>query len=329
MLSNQNSPLVSVVVPNYNYARYLPLRIESILNQTFMDYELILLDDMSTDESVDVLKRYAGNEHVARLVINEENTGSPFKQWMKGIMLSRGKYVWIAEADDLAEPAFLETCVKYAEKYDDFSFAYTGSLLIDAEGNVNRKKDVNKWGKRLRREASCFAGKDFLEHNLYWRNYVLNASAVFFRREYALKLTDSDFINMRYCGDWLFWAQMAMQGGVVEIYRNLNYFRQHESKVTVSADRTGGGIAEGIQIVKQLEAMLPSLDEYKKRLRYGRFYRGIKRASISSEQKRKLYAMLAECLGGCLADYRLERRNQILRIFNPFLITPSRDRLKG
>lgn len=55
---------VSVIVPNYNYARYLPMRIESILNQTFTDFELILLDDASTDESVSVLEKYRNNKHV-------------------------------------------------------------------------------------------------------------------------------------------------------------------------------------------------------------------------------------------------------------------------
>ena len=56
---------VSVIVPNYNYARYLPMRIESILNQTFTDFELILLDDASTDESVSVLEKYRNNKHTS------------------------------------------------------------------------------------------------------------------------------------------------------------------------------------------------------------------------------------------------------------------------
>ena len=76
---------VSVIVPNYNYARYLPMRIESILNQTFTDFELILLDDASTDESVSVLEKYRNNKHVSHIVVNEQNTGSPVQQWMKGI----------------------------------------------------------------------------------------------------------------------------------------------------------------------------------------------------------------------------------------------------
>lgn len=95
------NPLVSVVVPNYNYADYLAPRIDSILRQTFSDFELLLLDDCSTDHSVSVMKKYASDPRVVAIDVNQTNTGSPFPQWMKGIKMARGKYVWIAEADDL------------------------------------------------------------------------------------------------------------------------------------------------------------------------------------------------------------------------------------
>ena len=196
----ENIP-VSVIVPNYNYARYLPQRIESILNQTFQDFELILLDDASTDGSRAILERYWDNPHVTRLVVNETNTGSPFRQWMKGILLSRGKYVWVAEADDVARPDFLETCVRLAEAHADTSICYAGSQLIDEEGTVQHR-DINHWGRRARREHAYFQGSAFAEHNLYWKNYTVNASGILFRREYALRLAQSDFLRMRYCGDW-------------------------------------------------------------------------------------------------------------------------------
>lgn len=205
-------PLVSVIIPNYNYARYLDARIESVLNQTFTDFELILLDDVSTDDSLKVFDQYKDNPHVSCLVVNETNSGSPFKQWMKGILLAQGKYIWIAEADDLAESDFLEKTVGLAERHEDFAFCYAGSLLIDSDGGIMRNRDVNKWGRRARKEAAYFDGRQFAARNLYWKNYVINASGVLFRRQYALNLAESDFIRMRCCGDWLFWFQMALQG---------------------------------------------------------------------------------------------------------------------
>ena len=108
----ENHPVeVSVIIPNYNYARFLQQRIESVLAQTYTDYEIILLDDASTDDSVSILNHYKTNSRVTHLEINSVNTGSPFAQWQKGISLSRGKYIWIAESDDAAESFFLEKAV--------------------------------------------------------------------------------------------------------------------------------------------------------------------------------------------------------------------------
>lgn len=76
-------PTVSVIVPNYCHAPYLEQRIESILQQTFQDFELILLDDCSTDGSREILERYRNHPKVSGIFYNERNSGSPFKQWKK------------------------------------------------------------------------------------------------------------------------------------------------------------------------------------------------------------------------------------------------------
>ena len=73
-------PTVSVIVPNYCHAPYLEQRIESILQQTFQDFELILLDDCSTDGSREILERYRNHPKVSGIFYNERNSGSPFKQ---------------------------------------------------------------------------------------------------------------------------------------------------------------------------------------------------------------------------------------------------------
>ena len=98
--------MVSIIVPNYNHARFLPERLNSIFNQTFQDYEVILLDDASTDNSVEILNRYAANPKVSHFIVNQENSGSPFKQWKRGIDLARGEFVWIAESDDYSNTTF-------------------------------------------------------------------------------------------------------------------------------------------------------------------------------------------------------------------------------
>src|SRR6266576_4746622 len=97
-----NMPNVSVVVPNYNHARFLRQRIDSVLGQTYQDFEVILLDDCSTDQSRSIIGEYQNDPRV-RVELNKRNSGSTFKQWNKGVWLVRGEYVWIVESDDDAD----------------------------------------------------------------------------------------------------------------------------------------------------------------------------------------------------------------------------------
>ncbi len=89
-------PKVSIIVPNYNYAHFLEQALGSIERQTYRDFEVILLDDASTDDSLPVPQRFA-REHHCQFVCNEHTSGSAFKQWNKGLKLATGQYVWIAE----------------------------------------------------------------------------------------------------------------------------------------------------------------------------------------------------------------------------------------
>ena len=126
---------VSVIVPNYNYAAYLEERIESVLNQSYQDFELIILDDCSTDNSRILIEQYRSDPHVSHIVYNEVNTGSPFKQWAKGIELAKGEYIWIAESDDTASTSFLSELVPQLDSSPDVVLAFSHSFLIDSEGN--------------------------------------------------------------------------------------------------------------------------------------------------------------------------------------------------
>src|SRR5579864_5701533 len=128
-----NMPAVSVIVPNYNHARFLRRRIDSVLQQTFQDFELILLDDCSTDDSRSILLSYASDPRV-RIEFNKANSGSTFKQWNKGARLARGKYVWIAESDDYADERLLEKLVARLDEDPSAVFCYCRSWQVSAEG---------------------------------------------------------------------------------------------------------------------------------------------------------------------------------------------------
>ena len=166
------NPTVSVIVPNYNYKQFLASRIDTILNQTYRDFELILLDDCSTDNSREILESYRDNPHVSHIVFNEKNTGSPFRQWMKGIELARGKYVWIAEADDMSAPEFLETSITELNANPNAVATVTGSTHIDTDGKI-LPGYRNYWERRgmdkyRQPKSRSFNGRFYAIHKLFW-----------------------------------------------------------------------------------------------------------------------------------------------------------------
>src|SRR5579864_3114331 len=118
---NTSNPKVSVVVLNFNHARFLRKRIDSILGQTFQDFELILLDDRSTDDSRSILSKYADDARV-RIEFNEVNSGSTFKQWNKGVRLAHGEYIWMAESDDYADDKLLDRLVAVLDDQPEVVF---------------------------------------------------------------------------------------------------------------------------------------------------------------------------------------------------------------
>jgi O-antigen biosynthesis protein len=232
-------PRVSVVVPNYNYLRYLPERIDSILRQTLPIYELIVLDDASTDGSRDWIERTVkARFDSARVILNETNSGSVFRQWAKGVELARGDYVWIAEADDLAEPEFLEEAiVGFADPATVLSF--TQSKQIDADGRILSEhyldyvEDVSPTQWRSPYSAD---GKDEIAARLAVKNTIPNVSAVLFRREilqHVLKEHLDDILRFHIAGDWTTYVAVLEHGTIAFSPRSLNLHRRHESGLTI------------------------------------------------------------------------------------------------
>lgn len=328
MKEEMAEPKVSVIVPNYNYSKYLRKRIDSILEQTYKDYEIILLDDASTDDSLQVFNEYRNEHRVSLILKNEKNTGSPFKQWMKGILHARGKWIWIAEADDFADDRFLETVVCYAEKYDNVSVCYSGSLLVGPDDKELSGQNVNKWDSSLKKETACFDGTEYIKNNLYWSNYIVNASAVIFRREFALKLERSTFLDMRYSGDWQFWFEMSLFGSVVEVYKELNYFRKHPQKTTFKGNKEGTSILEDICVVTNIEKSVAALSWYKKKIRHGIVLRKLYKLDLPSELEKKIAGILFTEYKIRKSDYILYYINKYLSYVFPFVPTKKRERMK-
>jgi glycosyltransferase involved in cell wall biosynthesis len=225
------TPFVTVLVPNYNHARYLPQRLDSIVAQTFHDYELIALDDCSTDDSREVLAEYARRVPM-RLLLNDKNSGTPFIQWRRGAEAAAGEYLWIAESDDFADPRLLETLVDRVRRHPGTGIAYCQSLMVNERGETIGNMESWTAGLDPERWTHDFTnrGADEVARYLVRRNTIPNASAALVRRDLLLDAV-RDAERLRLAGDWWTWARVLMNSDVAFVAEPLNRFRMHERSV--------------------------------------------------------------------------------------------------
>jgi hypothetical protein len=240
---------VSVIIPNYNHARFLRRRIESVLRQTYQDFEVILLDDCSIDESQSILSDYADDPRV-RIEFNSVNSGSTFKQWNKGVRLARGEYVWIAESDDYADERLLERLVPLLDSDASSVLAYCRSWQVSADGQISGFLDSHHTDLDPRRWTADFLvdGREECQNYLVQRNTISNASAVLFRREVYLHVGGADE-SLVLCGDWKLWAAMALTGKIAYLGEPLNYYRFHDTSVRAKSQRLGVEPVEYLEVI--------------------------------------------------------------------------------
>ncbi|GAB6124198.1 glycosyltransferase family 2 protein [Dysgonomonas termitidis] len=233
--------MVSIILPNYNHAPFLKQRIDSILNQTFQDFELIILDDCSTDNSRDIIEVYRKNPHISHIIYNETNSGSPFKQWRKGIDLAKGEYIWIAESDDWCESTLVETLIPPLDADEQITFGFVQSYYI-VENEI-------KWISKEDYLENSVEGRMFIKSHLLYRNAVFNASMAIFKKKYFDAINNHIYTNYKFCGDWLFWGLMAAQGKVFISGKILNFFRKHV------ADVSGGAYSSGLNYLEEFDVL--------------------------------------------------------------------------
>lgn len=245
--------MVSVIIPNYNHAQYLNQRIDSVLNQTYQNFEIIILDDCSKDNSREIINAYKNNNKITHIIYNKNNSGSTFKQWEKGISLAKGEYIWIAESDDCADISFLEKIMHSFSTYKS-NVCFSQSKLIDENNDVLSEKLQIL-------EGSTSLYKEFLLNKLLYGNSIYNASMVVFEKEYVSQTIWNDISKLKFCGDWLFWVQVISrsQGIISEVKEPLNYFRVHSSNVSGKSEVRGLTFLEGFPISKKLFNFLRSI----------------------------------------------------------------------
>ncbi|HYC86703.1 MAG TPA: glycosyltransferase [Chryseosolibacter sp.] len=222
-----SDPKVSVIIPNYNHARYLRQRIETVLSQTYRNFEVIILDDCSTDSSREIIESYRGHSMVTKIIYNENNSGSPFRQWRKGLQVATGQWIWIAESDDYADEKFLATMLFGLHDCANVGLIYCDSFVVRDETVLpetfaplkNRQIGTSRWS-----ESHCAPGIEEIANYVLRFGTINNTSAVLFRRDLLVE-TDPFDIDLKYIGDKYAFIKVLSKSNAAYINAPLNYYR--------------------------------------------------------------------------------------------------------
>jgi glycosyltransferase involved in cell wall biosynthesis len=231
-----NLKRISAIVPNYNYEKYIERRLESIEKQTYPIYEIIVLDDKSTDGSITRIETHLASSFTPfKTIFNTINSGSVFKQWALGIEHSEGDYIWIAEADDLASPYFAERVLPSED--EDITISFCQSSQID-ESNRDLAKDYLYYTKSIGdywEHDYIIDGVEEIKRALYIKNTIPNVSATILPKKHLKPILHSifqDLVTFRVAGDWFLYIALAIHGKVKYVKDSLNVHRRHSNSVT-------------------------------------------------------------------------------------------------
>jgi len=237
-----NQPKVTALVPSYNHGRYIHERIESIMNQTYSNIELIVIDDCSDDNSHEEIGKLQAR-YGFKYLRNEKNSGTPFAAWERICTLGTGDYIWVCESDDIAEPCFLEKAIAGLIEEPDAVLFYSNSHIIDESSEVighTRDYFHDIWKeKRWNKEFVADGLEELLQFQLRGQTVPNMSSALIKTR--AFKAAFTPFLKrLRLTGDWLFIGDVMRHGRVVFSSDTLSRFRKHEvtSRARVKSARS-------------------------------------------------------------------------------------------
>jgi glycosyltransferase involved in cell wall biosynthesis len=217
-MTGHGPPKVSVCVPTYNRAALLDGCLRSILSQTFRDYEILVLDNCSTDHTSDVVPRFRDDR--LRYHRNDRNIG-PFPNMNLAIEMARGEYLCIAHDDDVYLPRFLERTVALLDAHPGVGMVHCAVFETDASGA--RRRLV-----RAYRQTRVLEGRQvFLR---FLRGHNVCCSSVMVRR--ALVARVGGFDPRYLCADFHLWLRLALHGDVGYVSDPLVEMRVHRDTVT-------------------------------------------------------------------------------------------------
>ncbi|MCG3770067.1 MAG: Spore coat polysaccharide biosynthesis protein SpsA [Nitrosomonadaceae bacterium] len=221
--------LVTVVVASYNHAEFLMQRMESLIAQTYPGLEILVIDDCSTDNSIEVLRRYQFHPKV-NLVVREKNGG-----WVavsnQGLELATGEFVIFANCDDDCDPCMIQRLVDAMNRNPTAGIAFCCSLLVDAH-NIGLGDDfvVREPLFRVRCATDTLLSGAEMGRFLLHSCVIPNLSAALIRRTCFASVGNLS-PAYRVCCDWDLFFRISARYDVAYIAESLNRFRQHRTTI--------------------------------------------------------------------------------------------------
>jgi len=221
--STVDEPLVSIVIPSYNHSRYIPAAVLSVMNQAFTNWELIIVDDGSTDDSWSYLSTLADPRIV---VLRQKNQGAHVTI-NRGLSLCRGEFLTILNSDDVYHPARLGTCVDLLRSSPSLDLVVTWIEIVDQDdvalGVKRAWQNCEPWP--LSHRSTSFSVTDDFKGNLLQANFVATTSNIFMRRTVYESI--GGMRKLRYAHDWDFLLRAALSFGCHVIPEYLLKYRVH------------------------------------------------------------------------------------------------------
>lgn len=221
--------LVSVVVASYNHAEFLEQRMASLFNQTYQDIEILVIEDCSPDNSLEVLRKYESHPKV-KLIVREENGG-----WVavsnQGIDLSSGEFVLFANCDDDCDPRMIERLVEGMKANPTAGIAFCRSLMVNEHDQVLGDDFVIREPSfRARCATDTLVSGTEMSRFLLHSCVIPNLSAALIRRECFAAIGNLSSAY-RACSDWDLFFRIVTRYDVAYIAEPLNKFRQHKTTI--------------------------------------------------------------------------------------------------
>jgi glycosyltransferase involved in cell wall biosynthesis len=214
-------PKVSIIMPVYNGEKFLKEAIESILNQTFTDFEFIIINDGSKDNSLSIIEEYKQKDSRIK-IIDQKNLGI-IKALNNGLKISKGKYIVRMDADDISLSDRIEKQLAYLKKENAY-LCGTWAHVIDKNGVINTKKEFN------------YPPKTWTENKLSmikWNPFI--HPSVLFKRELYEKEKDKNgnlYKNYKHIEDYELWTRINPKYKSVNIQEYLLNYRIHNNQIT-------------------------------------------------------------------------------------------------